>query len=428
MTASISQSSAERLDLLLRLTQSFTSTLNLDEILLRLMDEVITATRAERGFVMLVDAGGKLTFRAARGMDQQTIAAPEFQISQGVVEQVAREGQAVHTHNAQADDRFKRRESVFNLKLRSILCVPLKLKARVLGVIYVDNRLHVGLFTPDDLSLLSAIAASAAIAIENARLYQIAVDQGRMERELHLARQVQSSLLLHTMPQVPGWNFAARWLPAREVAGDYYDFIPLSAAIPVAGATPGLGLVIADVTDKGMPAALFMAFTRTVTRVSVDRAGSPAEGISYANRLICAENTGGLFVSLFYGQLQPATGLLTYVNAGHNLPLLYQHATGLVTSLKRTGMPLGVDTEAAYAQQTLQLLPGDILLLYTDGVTDALNAHEEEFGLQRLQLALHNRPAGSAAEVIGAVEQSLNTFTEGVAPFDDVTLVVAKRW
>ena len=424
MTTSVSPTSADRLDLLLRLTQSFTSTLDLDELLMRLMDEVIGATRAERGFVMLVDSDGKLTFRAARGMDQQTITAPEFQISVGVVEQVAREGKAVLTHNALADERFKRRESVFNLKLRSILCVPLKLKERVLGVIYVDSRLHVGLFSPDDLDLLSSIASSAAIAIENARLYLVAVEQGRMERELSLARQMQSSLLLHPMPQVPGWEFAARWLPAREVAGDYYDFIRLSAEPEAA---PGLGLVIADVTDKGMPAALFMALTRTVVRVSVDRAASPAEGIAYANRLICAENTGGLFASLFYGQLQPATGQFTYVNAGHNHPLLYRADTGQVTLLKRTGMPLGVDAEAAFAQQTVQLGPGDVLLLYTDGITDALNPREEEFGQERLLQALRHCAADKTVDILTAVEGCLQTFAEGVTPFDDVTLVAVRR-
>jgi sigma-B regulation protein RsbU (phosphoserine phosphatase) len=176
-----------------------------------------------------------------------------------------------------------------------------------------------------------------------------------------------------------------------------------------------------------MPAALFMAFTRTVIRVSVDRAGSPAEGITYANRLICAENTGGLFVSLFYGQLQPATGQLTYVNAGHNLPLVYRRNTGQVMPLMRTGMPLGVDDEAAYTQETLQLLPGDGLLLYTDGVTDALNPRQEEFGALRLQQALPGQAGGLAADVIAAVEHSLQFFAEGVAPFDDVTLVAAKR-
>jgi phosphoserine phosphatase RsbU/P len=420
MVSPASQTSAERLDLLLRLTQAFNSTLDLDEILTRLMDEVIAATRAERGFVMLLDDDGKLSFRAARGLDQRTIETPEFEISRGVVGQVAQAGQAVLTSNAQADSRFNKSESVFNLKLRSILCVPLKLKDRTLGVIYVDNRLHVGLFSPGDLDLLNAIASSAAIAIENARLYQVAVDKGRMERELHLARQVQSSLLLHTMPQLPGWDFAARWLPAREVAGDYYDFI--TPAGPTA-----LGFVIADVTDKGMPAALFMAFTRTVMRVSVDRAASPAEGITYANRLICAENTGGLFVSLFYGLLNPETGALTYVNAGHNAPLHYRRSDGTVTVLPGTGMPLGVDGDIEYEQRSLDLASGDIILLYTDGVTDALNNQQEEFGPKRLEQVLRDHPDASAIDIAGALERALNAFIGNVTPFDDMTEVVVKR-
>jgi sigma-B regulation protein RsbU (phosphoserine phosphatase) len=301
------------------------------------------------------------------------------------------------------------------------LAVPLKVKDRTLGVIYVDNRLHIGLFTTADLDLLSAIASSAAIAIENARLYQVAVDKGRMERELHLARQVQSSLLLHTMPQLPGWDFAARWVPAREVAGDYYDFVT------PAGASPGLGIVIADVTDKGMPAALFMAFTRTVVRVSVDRAASPAEGITYANRLICAENTGGLFVSMFYGLLNPQTGTLIYVNAGHNPPLHYRRSDGTVSALPGTGMPLGVDAELAYEQRTVDLGAGDVVLLYTDGVTEAVNQHEEEFGTKRLEQVLRDHPDAAALDVAGALERALNTFTGGATPVDDVTEVVVRR-
>ena len=421
MAASTAQSSADRLSLLLRLTQAFNSSLDLDEILTRLMDEVIAATRAERGFVMLLNEDGRLSFRAARGLDQRTIETPEFEISRGVVTQVADSGQAILTSNAQADSRFTKSESVFNLKLRSILAVPLKVKERTIGVIYVDNRLHIGLFSPGDMELLSAIASSAAIAIENARLYQVAVDKGRMERELHLARQVQSSLLLHTMPQLPGWDFAARWVPAREVAGDYYDFIT------PAGSAGALGLVIADVTDKGMPAALFMAFTRTVVRVSVDRAASPAEGITYANRLICAENTGGLFVSLFYGLLDPQTGMLTYVNAGHNPPLHYRRSDKMVATLPGTGMPLGVDCELVYEQRTHQVAPGDVVLLYTDGVTEAVNARQEEFGPARLEQVLRDHPDAPALDVAGALERALNAFTGGATPVDDVTEVVVRR-
>ena len=172
-------------------------------------------------------------------MDEKTIDDPQFQISRSVVERVAREGQAILTSDAQSDDRFSARQSVMVLGLRSILCVPLKIKGEVMGVVYVDNRLRAGIFSQADLELLTAIASSAAIAIENARLYQVAVEKGRLERELQMAREVQASLLPRETPQVPGWEFAARWQPAREVAGDYYDFIPLDEE--------QLGLVISPV-------------------------------------------------------------------------------------------------------------------------------------------------------------------------------------
>ncbi|MGH2522866.1 MAG: PP2C family protein-serine/threonine phosphatase, partial [Anaerolineales bacterium] len=305
--------STDRLALLYRVSQTFNSSLDLAEVLNRVMDEVIAATRAERGFLMLRDAEGRLAFRAARGLNQQTLEAPEFQISRGLVERVAHEGQPVLTSDAQSDARFSLRQSVMSLGLRSILCVPLKVKDAILGVVYVDNRLQAGLFTEADLDLLNAIAASAAIAIENARLYQLAVEKGRLERELQLAREVQASLLPRAIPNIPGWEFAARWQPAREVAGDYYDFI--------SGDPASLGLVIADVTDKGMPAALFMALTRSIVRASALQAITPAEGITQANRLICADATNSMFVTLLYACLRPATGELAYVNAGHNPPL-----------------------------------------------------------------------------------------------------------
>lgn len=247
------------LALLYRLSQTLNSSLDLDEVLSRVIDEVIAATHAERGFLVLRGVDGSLVFRAARELDQQRIEAPEFQISRGIVERVAREGQPILTSDAQDDIRLNLRQSVMALGLRSILCVPLQLKSRVTGVIYVDNRLQAGIFTQADLDLLDAIASNAAIAIENARLYQMAIAQGRLERELQMAREVQASLLPRAEPQIAGWEFAARWEPAREVAGDYYDFI-------TAHPDGSVGIVIADVTDKGMPAALFMALTRSIVR------------------------------------------------------------------------------------------------------------------------------------------------------------------
>jgi phosphoserine phosphatase RsbU/P len=383
---------------------------------------VIAATRAERGFLMLPDADGRLVFRAARGMDQQTIEAPEFQISRGVVERVAREGRPCLTSNAQDDAWLSKRESVMVLGLRSILCVPLQLKGATLGIIYVDNRLQAGLFTPDDLELLTAIASSAAIAIENARLYQVAVEKGRMERELQVAREVQASLIPRETPRIAGWDFAAWWQPARQVAGDFYDFIPITL-VKVPDPSQGLGIVIADVSDKGMPAALFMALTRSIVRASVSSAQLPAQCMTQANRLVCADAANGMFVTLFYAQLDPLSGEVVYVNAGHNPPLLYSARQDKLVELGRTGMALGVDEACVFEGRTVQLNSGDFLLFYTDGVTEAPDAQGQEFGAERLRQVIFDHRRASAAVLMAALNQAVSS----LAPFDDITVVVARR-
>jgi sigma-B regulation protein RsbU (phosphoserine phosphatase) len=411
--------SSDRLALLCRLSQTFNSSLDLDEVLNRVMDEVITITRAERGFVMLHEANGTLGFRVARGIDQNTIDDPQFQVSRSVVERVAHEGEPILTSDAQADDRFSRRQSVMMLGLRAILCVPLKIKNKLLGVVYVDNRLQAGIFTQADLDLLTTIASSAAIAIENARLYQVAVEKGRMERELQMAHDIQARLLPHETPQIPGWEFAAHWQPAREVSGDYYDFIPLHGG--------RLGIVVADVSDKGMPAALFMALTRSTVRASISHAHSPADGITHANQLICADAADGMFVTLFYAMLDPETSEITYINAGHNPPLLYRTEENRLVELTRTGMAMGVIAASAFEQRTVQLDPGDFVLLYTDGVTDATNAQEQEFGEERLHQIILQEQHTPVAKVITALEQTLYEFVGTSSPFDDITIVAIRR-
>jgi sigma-B regulation protein RsbU (phosphoserine phosphatase) len=416
------QNSAQRLALLYDLSQAFNSTLVLDEVLNRVMDQVIALLRAERGFVMLHESDGQAAFRVARGLDQTTIQDPQFQVSRSIVARVAREGRPLLTSDAQQDERLSLRRSVTLLGLRSVLCVPLKARGRIIGVLYVDNRIRAGMFTPDDLELLTAIAAIAATAVENARLYQVAVERGRLERELQMAREVQASLLPGETPRVPGWTFAAHWQPARQVAGDYYDFIPL----------PGqrLGTVIADVSDKGMPAALFMAMTRSTIRACVGHAASPAQGIALANRLICADASGGMFVTLCYAQLDLETGEMTYVNAGHNPPLFLRAGSAgpdCVTEWERTGMALGVKADASFEERTVRFEPGDWVYLYTDGVTDALDTRDRDFGVRRLQEVLVRRRDAPAAELVAAVERELASYVGDLSPFDDVTMVAVRR-
>jgi sigma-B regulation protein RsbU (phosphoserine phosphatase) len=215
------------------------------------------------------------------------------------------------------------------------------------------------------------------------------------------------------------------------VAGDYYDFIPVDVSLAKGSEpSPGLGIVIADVSDKGMPAALFMALTRSIVRASVGRAPSPADGIAHANRLICADSTGGMFVTLFYALLDPERGEITYVNAGHNPPLLYRrsdHAEqGQLAELTRTGMAMGVVADSPFEQRTVQLDPGDFILLYTDGVTEATDAQGREFGTERLRRAVADQCRSSAANIVAALERAVHDFISSTAPFDDVTIVAIK--
>lgn len=580
----------ENIDLLYRLSETISSSVDLETVLEGVMDEVVKATRAERGFIVLtepVTEGGshKQFFYAQRGIDQSTIDAPDFRFSRGVVEQVIQRGEPLLTSDAQTDDRLSARQSIVLLGLRSILCVPLKTKEKILGVIYIDSRVMSGIFdqterelvqtianhaavsienarlfletqnklqtlrilyeimadltsTLDvervlaaclqrvqkllnagaasvltlegdelvfqvalgekseiirpfriprgqglagwvmdngqgvivnnphsdprfyaaadaksgfttecilavpliinegtigvievfnkpggfvqaDLDLLSAIGSSAAVALENARLYQAAVEKGRMERELQVARSVQISLLPTQLPTVLGWEFASRWLPARQVSGDYYDSIPISFN--------RLGLFVADVTDKGIPAALFMAFTRSIVRASLKEAASPATGITQANRLICSGSTHGLFVTMFYALLDPTSSKITWVNAGHIPALHYQAESGQISRLSNTGLALGMDVNAIYRQQKSRLATGDFILLYSDGITEAPDEQQQEFGVERLEEVLRTHGGDSAEDVLSAIEDAVKAHAGNTSALDDITLLIIKH-
>ena len=248
---------------------------------------------------------------------------------------------------------------------------------------------------------------------------RVAVEKGRLERELQMAHEVQASLLPRTTPEAAGWEFVARWYPARQVAGDYYDFIPLGEE--------HLGLVMADVSDKGMPAALFMALTRSVIRASVHSSAEPAEAISRANRLLCADSTQGMFVTTYYAQLHLETGELTYVNGGHNPPLLYDAQQGEIIQLAPTAMALGVVPDFDFEQETVRLGAGDFMLLYTDGVTDASNTEQATFGMKRLEQVVWEHRDQPATVLMSALEDAVSEFVRSAAQFDDIAMLVVKR-
>lgn len=408
----------EHLATLYAITRTLNSSLELDEVLENVMDRVIEVTRAERGFLMLYnEAKGELEFKIARGLNRNDLESPEFQVSTSIIRKVQRTRQPLLTDNAQHDDRFTRGESIMVLGLRSILCVPIMVKERFVGLVYVDNRLHIGLFNDGHRDLLTAFASQAGVAIDNARLYQVAVEKGRMEKELQMAKDIQRGLLPHTLPAMPGYDIAADWRSAREVAGDFYDYFELDDG--------KLGVVVADVSDKGAPAAIFMAVSRSLIRGAALLAPTPEAALRQTNLTLLKDTESGMFVTVYYCILEPG-GKFTGVNAGHNRPLLYRSEHRTHEFLPRGGRPLGWFEDLPVEARVYQLEPGDMVVLYTDGLTESENILGEPYGEERLLSVARANADRPAAEVVKQITQSVLDFMGAAPPFDDTTLVVVR--
>jgi serine phosphatase RsbU (regulator of sigma subunit)/putative methionine-R-sulfoxide reductase with GAF domain len=319
-------------------------------------------------------------------------------------------------------------EIVSALGRDSLLALPLTTKGQILGAMIVEHGGPAQRFMRRWMNTLSGIAGQAAMAIENDLLLREAAEQERMKQELAVAQRIQASFLPECCPPVSGWDLAAIWHSARQVSGDFYDFIPLPSSGKDRGLDEGrMGLIIADVADKGVPAALFMALSRTLVRTMASDGKSPSVAIARANDLILADARSGLFVTLFYTIIQPESGEITYVNAGHMPPLVVRAADGTVEELRVPGMALGILPGIQFQEWKALLEPGDTLILYTDGVTDASDSGEQRFGLERLSQVVSTHSYLSAVELAETIQEAVETFVGGAAQFDDFTLLVAKR-
>jgi serine phosphatase RsbU (regulator of sigma subunit) len=308
----------------------------------------------------------------------------------------------------------------------SLLVWPLAAKGEVLGMMAVDVPGSAQRFTQRWMNILSGIAGQAAIAVENHRLMQEAAEQERLKQELAVAHQIQVSFLPESCPEMPGWDLWSIWRSARQVGGDFYDFIPLPPGTGQPTVAGRLGLVIADVADKGVPAALFMALSRTLMRTMASDGRSPADAAARANDLIVADARSDLFVTLFYAILEPDSGQVTYVSAGHVPPLVVRHEDGGVEELRHPSLPLGIMAGVRYEERRFELNPGDSLVLYTDGVTEAVGGSKEMYGPERLSQVLTSHRHKPARKLAAAVDHSVSAFVGEAAQFDDFTLVVAK--
>jgi serine phosphatase RsbU (regulator of sigma subunit) len=301
--------------------------------------------------------------------------------------------------------------------------VPLVSQGELIGLLNLGPRLSQQEYSADDRKLLNDLATQTAPAVQVAQLVrqqqQQAQERERIEQELKVARLIQQTLLPKHVPDLPGYGLAAYYQPAREVGGDFYDFMELDDG--------QLGLVVGDVTDKGVPAALVMATTRTLLRASAQRLDAPGEVLKRVNEVIVQDIPPNMFITCLYAILDPATGLLRYANAGHDLPYRRKASAGGAEELRATGMPLGLLPGMEYEEKEIVLERGDSVLFYSDGLVEAHDPQREMFGFPRLQGLVGAHRTGGAAMVNFLLSELARFTGDDWIQEDDITLVTLER-
>jgi serine phosphatase RsbU (regulator of sigma subunit) len=394
---------------LIRAGQELSENRPLSELFPVILDLAIQAVDAQRGVVLILE-GDALVPKAYKG--------DGFRISSGVRDRVLNEKTSILVRDAQLDDAFKGRMSIVEQKVHTMMAVPLQTKDRIIGLIYVDSPFVLREFTKDDLNLLSVMGHIAAIRVENVRLAEIEETERIMLRDLSQAAEIQRRMLPAQAPEMAGADLAGFNAACRTVGGDYYDFFPFPDG--------RIAMALGDVSGKGMPASLMMMALHARVQVLAEDPGNLAAFMTRLNKATCAQCPSNRFITFFFCVLDPATGELTFANAGHNPPILVR-ASGEAQMLEGGGPVLGILPAASYGEQRVHLDPGDMLVLYSDGVTEANNAAYDEYGEGRFIEVLKRYREAPATAIVEAVTCDLTEFAAGAPQADDITLVVAKR-
>jgi sigma-B regulation protein RsbU (phosphoserine phosphatase) len=375
--------------------------------------------QADHGLVMLKNpATERLNVRASKSRkadDDENIP-----LSMTIIRQALDSRQAILSADATRDHRFTASESLTDLQIRSVMCAPLVDPSREgLGVIQVSTRDLSQQFTPDDLELLASVTSQCALAVQNAALHESLLAQRDMDRELEFATQVQLGFLPNEPPQAAGYAFDDYYEPAHRVGGDYFDYIRLPNG--------NIAVTIGDVAGKGVPAALLMARLHASARYHLLSATSASEALTSLNSEMVSSGLGFRFITLALAILNPTKHELVIANAGH-LPPYLRDATGCVIALgqKQSGMPLGVSLTQSFQQITVSLAPGDTVVFFTDGVTEAMNPALEIYGRQRLSQTIATGPA-EIGKLVPAIVDDVEGFFESRTQRDDLCIVGVQR-
>jgi serine phosphatase RsbU (regulator of sigma subunit) len=418
----VSQQISERRDLLAVVSKvgvALLSDVSLDETLGLVVDLVFDAIPAERGFLFLLE-GGELLCKVSRSSTGHAsiLSTADIQISRSISEKVLREGASVLTSDASVDPRFQGASSLVLSSIRSVMAVPLTISDQTFGMVYVDNP-YDSKFTEDDLQVLTTIAGVASIKIQNARLAEERLEKRRLDEELKVASEIQMRLQPSVPPMIPGYDLCAYSISCREIGGDYYDFIERRRQGRWA-------LTLADVAGKGTGAALMMSSLHAAVRAQAQTEYPIRRMMQNLNEYIEENSPENKFLTLFYAELDPTTGDLYHANAGHNPPLLVR-ANGQVERLYATGLPIGILADAVYEESCVRLWPGDVLVVYTDGITESVNSFDEEFGEERLIDVVVKNITRGAGKIRDRIDEALSKFVGSAPAVDDTTLLIVKR-
>jgi phosphoserine phosphatase RsbU/P len=399
--------------LLNEIARELTSILNLDELLGRIAELVRRLIDYQMFSILLLDAGGeKLQHRFSLRFNENIHLKHEIPLGRGIVGTAAQSKQAVLVPDVRKDSRYVEA----NPETRSELAVPLIYKDKVIGVLDLEHTRR-GFFTEEHQRTMTTLAAQIAIAIENARLYeQIEQQERRLERDLSLARELQGRLLPQSRPKLAHLDVAAKFVPARTIGGDLYDFIPYSMS--------RLGIVIGDVSGKGAPAAIYAALVSGILRSHAPIEPSPAEMLAAVNLSLAERRIEAQFVSLIYSVWDDETRTLTVSNSGLPRPI-YVHA-GRNEVIEATGLPLGLFDDAEYDEFKFKMKPGDMFVFFSDGILDARNRKGEMFGRGRVEQIIGECSGSSADCVVDLLFKAVAEHAAGVETFDDQTVVAIR--
>ncbi len=413
-----SEQKAGKLMVLLEIGRRLASNMELDSLLDLIIKYATKVMEADRSSLFLVDKNtDELWSKIAQGADEI-----RFPVGKGIAGHVAKTGEIINIPDAYSDPRFNPEvDKKTGYRTKTILCVPLKNNdGEIVGVIQVLNKKGKAdaVFETEDEEILLALAGQAGVAITNAIYHKEVLAKQKLERDLHIARTVQESFLPSAPPKVSGYQFEAYYKAAQEVGGDFYDFIPLSE--------DQVGLIMGDVSGKGVPAALFMARLMSDFRFISLTEEEPKDILAKVNGLLAARSQQGMFVTLGFVILDTLKKRITFSSAGHLPPVLVK-ADGSVHRLEvEKGIPLGIAGGREFSQDAVPFEGGDSLLLYTDGLMEARNAAGEEFGLEKIEKIVSGKADSTAKQIKSNMLKEINSFVTDTPQHDDLTFILVK--